>query len=258
MRIINGKKEIEVYEALKAAFPDSALKYDESRDITYLKGEEVMARMEQVLGFNYSEEFDGCVIEEIPDANGEIAPFVRMKCTIRIYDDDHNLVKSRSRWGGTRIIRIGKGDRAGAVINLGNDLDTACTDAFKRCARAFGVTSPKVGKGNQLRRYSNYKSLNVTNEKQKEVPVQKGEVYQIQYLSEFMSKGNAGGYFANVKINGQEVAELIIWNNDSGPFVKMYGDMWYKMPYAGKSGKILGKLKNYHGKKQIIFSGFSS
>lgn len=257
--MINGKKDIEVYEALKEEFPDSALKYDDTRDITYLKGEAVSARMEQVLGFNYSEDFDECVIEEIPDVHGEITPFVRVKCTIRIYDDDHNLVVSRSRWGGTRVIRLGKGDRTGAVINLGNDLDTACTDAFKRCAREFGVTSPKVGKGNRLWRYSNYEGSNASGEERKQtVPPQQEEVYQIQYLSEFAPKGNAGGYFANVKVNGQDTAELVVWNLKNEPFVKMYGDAWTKMSYAGKSGKVLGYLKSYHGKKQLIFSGFSS
>lgn len=240
MALINGKDKETIRKELSEEFPEKELKYVEEINVTCLSVDAVRKRLDSVLGYNYTEDYE-CSTELLPDKGDTLYPFVTVKCTITIYDDDGNVVTRKSRYGGERIIRTAKGERLGSIVDIGNDVDSACSDAFKRCARLYGVTSSKVGKGNHLGN---------CNTKDKE------DVYSITYLTEFAAVGGTGGYSATVTVEGVGDVSLVVWSDASDSFSKCYGAEWYKNNYSGKKGKVRGQLSTYHGKRQLIFKGF--
>lgn len=246
-RTINGRSISEIRSLLKEPLPDSALKYSDELNITYVKCEEVRKRMDIIFGLNYTEDYD-IRTEVLPDENGEMAPFIQVKCTIQLLDDTGNLVRSCARWSGDRITKLSN-NRVGYIANLGNDIDGACSDAFKRCCREIGITSEKVGKGNRI-------GNQVTARVQQPVQKESSGVITVTYASDFKKKGSSGGYSAEVMADGVKM-ELLIWKSASEPYSAKYGSEWFKAGFSGKKEKLYAKRGSYQGMPQLTFERFA-
>ena len=245
---INGHELGEVMEQLQKEFDCSELRFNDALKVPYLPYSVVKQRLDDVLGFNYSVAYDANV-DELPDVGDALTPFVRIKCTITIYSDDGLVVSSRSCYGGDRIIRLSSssGERAGYIPNYGNDLDGACSDAFKRAAKLFGVTSKLVGKGNNTGK-SNTKASRS----------QKGAVKVLHFRSEFQPVGSTGGYSASVEDESQKPYRLVVWKNQLNIMEKQFHKSdWYKaIQFNGKCVRAIVEEKIYNGESQLVLAGF--
>lgn len=239
---INGQNADAVLNALRKEIPEQCLKYSEELKITYIPADVVRKRMDEVLGNNYMTKYDAEVIL-IPDTESRQRPYIKATCSIEIIDDNGKVLLTRTGIGGSRVIQ---GKDNGSVVNIGNDMDSACMDAFKRCCKEFGISSDKVGKGNKLG----------STERRRPTENHDTKVYRICYLSDFSQKGNKG-YSASVKVDDVEY-ELVVWNDAAGIMSEKLGREWFRRGYSGKSGSVKASEGSYQGKRQLIFAGFAS
>lgn len=115
------------YQRLSERFPTEAhrTKTIGGRDLTYVDGETIISRLNDVLGF------DGWAFE-ISQVNVlEKEVWVTGKMTV--YSGERVVIREQA--GGQIINRT----RAGEIIELGNDIKGATTDCLKKCATLFGV-----------------------------------------------------------------------------------------------------------------------
>jgi stress-induced morphogen len=142
-RTINGKNFNEILKELQKPFEKEWFNYEKN---SYIPSEHVEQRLDDVLGLNYSFE----IVSE-----PELLQFAGKKQTknkqivdtliqayvsigvISIYDDQGVLVSKRSCGGKKNIITIN--DLEDTIKDIGNDFKSCITDAFKKCAKAFGV-----------------------------------------------------------------------------------------------------------------------
>lgn len=241
--VINNKNADVVLNKLREEIPKNLLNYSDELKITYIPGEVVRNRMDEVLGNNYTTKYDAQIIL-IPDIEGRQRPYIKSECTITVLDDDGKVLLTRSGIGGSKVIQV---KDSGAVKNIGNDMDSACIDAFKRCCKEFGISSPYVGKGNRL---------NATGHRAVTESKTECRVYQICYISDFSPKGRKG-YSANVKVGDTEY-ELVVWDDAASIMSTRLGNEWFKRGYSGKSGQIKASEGSYQGKRQLIFADFVS
>ncbi len=115
------------YEQLAARFHASAHKTKTigGRDLTYVDGEMVISRLNEVLGLaGWAFEVGQIqVLEKEVWATG----------TLTVYTRDGAVVRQQA--GGQIINRT----RAGEIIELSNDIKGAVTDCLKKCATLVGV-----------------------------------------------------------------------------------------------------------------------
>lgn len=119
----------ETYEALKAPFDQTYTRNVGGVELTYLTGEQVISRLNEVLGF------DGWAFE-----TGDpviVGDQIYIKGTLRVRTADdmiYHVVKDA--FGGAQI----KHSRSsGDMIDLGNDIKSAATDALKKAASLIGI-----------------------------------------------------------------------------------------------------------------------
>lgn len=130
-RTINGKPFQTVMGELEQEF--AKLTTDAKGNLA-LPIELVEGRMRSVLAFNFS--FEPQYQPQVYELGGKAAIFVVVK--ISIFDDEGQLVCSRSHGGGADII-ISKGSNS--PIDMSADYKSAISDAFKKAALSFGVGS---------------------------------------------------------------------------------------------------------------------
>lgn len=247
---INGKTMDQILRELSDPIPKEELKYSEDKRVTYIPTEVVRRRLDKVLGGNYSEIYDDCQVMELPASKTESTPYIRLRCTITIIDDAGNEVCKRSCYTARSIIRV---NSSGNCKDPANDFDSACADAFKRCAKRFGVDSPLVGTGNNIRTETGGSGRQTAAPKQ---TLDQDQIYEIQFTGEFSTLGKTG-YSAPV-IVGELQYELIIWNKYAEEFgSKFKGIDWRMAAMSGKVGKIRAKESVYSGKRQLEFSGYA-
>jgi len=115
------------YQQLAARFDpgDHRTKTISGRDLTYVDGETVVSRLNDVLGF------DGWSFE-VGQIN-VLEKEVWVTGRLTVYTGDRPVVREQA---GGQIINRNKG---GEVIELGNDIKGAMTDCLKKCATLVGV-----------------------------------------------------------------------------------------------------------------------
>ena len=102
------------------------------RSLTYITGEQVVSRMNEVFGpfWEWKPEDPHIVGDEV---------YLRGTLSVTTHgesgEDSWGTTIVRSAFGGATIKRR----RDGAVLSLGNDIKAADTDAFKKAAAKFGV-----------------------------------------------------------------------------------------------------------------------
>lgn len=101
------------------------------RSLTYITGEQVVSRMNEVFGPYW----DWCPDE--PKIMGDEV-YLSGTLTVEIIPGSQNYGHnvSRAAFGGATIK---KSRQSGAMLSLGNDIKAADTDAFKKAAAKFGV-----------------------------------------------------------------------------------------------------------------------
>ncbi len=98
------------------------------RMLTYITGEQVVSRMNEVFGPYWDWNPGDPTIKD-----DEI--YLSGTLTVNIPDKSYGYTISRSAFGGASIKR----KRDGGMLSLGNDIKAADTDAFKKAAAKFGV-----------------------------------------------------------------------------------------------------------------------
>lgn len=131
-RTINGKELKTVMEELKEPFKKYAVDFNGKPNIPY---EVIRNRANEVLGFNYSTEIDVQTYEVETEYD------VRVSCKITIYDDDGNLVATRSHMRSDILTRYSKDHKMKALkICFDNDdFSSVVSLAFKKTFSMFGL-----------------------------------------------------------------------------------------------------------------------
>lgn len=131
-RTINGKEFKTVMEELKVPFKKYATDFNGKPNIPY---EAIRNKANEVLGLNYSDEIDVQTYE----VEGEFS--VRVKCKISIFDDDGNLVATRSHMRSDILTRYSSDNKKKPLkICFDNDdFSSVVSLAFKKTFSMFGL-----------------------------------------------------------------------------------------------------------------------
>lgn len=138
------------YDQLAERFPASAHKTKTigGRDLTYVDGEMVVSRLNEVLGFDgwSFEVIDVTVLEDEVWARGRMTVYTEKRTVIR--EQAGGQIINRTRGTPARPYVPADGDRPeqpavpaqkGQIIELNNDIKGAITDCLKKCATLVGV-----------------------------------------------------------------------------------------------------------------------
>lgn len=143
-----------VYERLKARFDHHQTRKQGGRDLLYVSGEQVIGRLNDVLGFDgWSFEVkDVKVLEDEVWASGRMTVYVGERTIVR--EQTGGQIINRTRGIPAQPARPAQeadGDRPaipaaeakpavkGEIIEVANDIKGAVTDTLKKCATLFGV-----------------------------------------------------------------------------------------------------------------------
>ena len=121
------------WEALAEAFPSEALREHPTKQVTYVPGAEVIARLNRVLGtmgWSYTIKRTW----EAGDNKGYPA-WIMAEVSLTVTDDDGGSV-SRGGIGGQQVKMLRSGD---GPVDLGDEYKGAVTDALKKAAQGLGV-----------------------------------------------------------------------------------------------------------------------
>lgn len=202
---INGKNQDEVFAALRKEFPKEALDRDYQGHL-YVKMSAVEDRLNEVLGFNYSNNILQSKVETILGI-----PYFLFDCKLTIRDDNGNVVCERSSAGGTQVRLATKGDNKGLPVDAAEDYKSAVQTAIKKAARSLGVgaylsedgsTTPKQG--------SNNVSAGNAPPKQVNTP----EILSFKVLAKPNTHSKSVKVDVVIPDNGER-GELILWNREA-------------------------------------------
>lgn len=143
-----------IYERLKARFDTHHTRKQGGRDLLYVSGEQVVGRLNDVLGFDgWSFEVkDVKVLEDEVWASGRMTVYVGERTIVR--EQTGGQIINRTRGVPAQPARPAQpadGDRPaipavdakpavkGEIIEIANDIKGAVTDTLKKCATLFGV-----------------------------------------------------------------------------------------------------------------------
>lgn len=238
MATINGKSFDQIVSELEADFPKEYVQYlDDGKP--YYPREAYVSRMNTVIGvLNY----DFCTSDPILVQNGRQQNFI-VRGTIRIYDDDRNLVVEKSCAGASNIIyknivdANGKKNSGDIPAKVSNDVEAACIDAFKRCCKLFGVGIMK-------------KTVRTNNSSSP-----KGSVsFMEPIIKNAFSTFNKNALKATVNYNNKTYP-LIIWGEQVQEIKNRCSLEKFLSAYIpGKTFKFYGYVQQYNGQEQIVLS----
>jgi len=117
----------------------------EGKQFDYIQGWWIIDQLNSLFDFNWD--------WEIEDQNvGKTQVWVRGKLTVkRVLDNGLVLSVGKSAFGGAEIKRYSGGHpKEGEVLDIGNDLKAASTDAFKKAASLLGIAADIYGRDETL------------------------------------------------------------------------------------------------------------
>lgn len=195
---INGKNPEKVFEALRKEFPPEAIDQD-YQGFLYVKMSAVEDRLNEVLGFNYSNEILQSKVETVAGVS-----YFLFDCKIIIRDDSGKTLCERSSAGGTQVRIATKGENKGLPVDAAEDYKSAVQTAIKKAARSLGVGAYLSDIESQGKR-KNSSSNNTTS-----IP----ETLNFKVLS----KPNTLSKSVKVSVvntEGGEQGELVLWNREA-------------------------------------------
>jgi len=133
---VTDKKLANMYKELSEPFPPEMERTltKSGTQLTYIPVSEVITRLNKVLGVSsWDFEIKSCERDKLdPD-------FIVAHVTLRVWglgaDDDKNTFCSRDGIGGQKIKRT----RAGDIVDLGDEMKGAVSDALKKAAQTMGI-----------------------------------------------------------------------------------------------------------------------
>lgn len=224
MKTMNGKSMEDIFTELSKDFPENVWKILDYPQVWYLPYEAVEERLNQVVGHaNYDFILGEPQLWDTKDKEAVV-----VKGQLILHCDDGSTI-TRSSLGSAYLIR----NAEGKVTSVGNVVDSAAKDVFKRCGKAFGIgvsgLKSKNNKKKEERKKTKYEKLKIT--------------------SNFYALPNGGA-----KVNSER-GEIIFWKD-------IWNDIVLKYPEIQIGNKInqisfYGFPKTYKEKPQIEFCGFS-
>lgn len=247
-RTINGKTLEQVQGELKKDFPDNVFKQKNGN--FYLPIEVIRERMDEIIGiFNYDFiQSDARLIQTGEQQN------ITIKGILIIKDDLGNIVTRKCCSGSSTVtypnvkdnnnntlLQDGKPVKQSVPSYFSNTLESAGTDAFKRCCKMIGIGFEQLSKKNDQKQSNSQQYQNHPQD----------VTFNVKILSEFVKKGSA--YICDVQDEAGEKYELIIWNNVQKIIEKTCPmDKFIKSYTPNKFLKFKGYKKNYNGVEQIV------
>ncbi len=203
-RTINGKPFGVVVEELRAPFPESAVK-DNQSGYPYIPIEEYRKRLDEVVGvLNYDYRLSKAEWVTIGDKE-------HMSClgTLVIRDDEGKVVTVKMATGDADVITK---NSTGAAVKTGNDAKTADKDAFKSCCRMLGIGDAQLREHRKGKNGSGSRGGASGKGPQNTSSDAKEEEIRVVVRGAFSSLGGGKGYKAPavLKETGEQVA-LILW-----------------------------------------------
>lgn len=216
MKTIGGKSMNEIIRGLEEDFPDDIwIKHEFIKNVYYLPYHIVVDRMDTVVGSFYYDFIVGrpnfITIEE------KEAIVVDGVLTLHC-DDGTNI--SKGSLGGAQIIK----NKNGIAISIPNDANNAANDAFKRCAKLFGVGRKR---------------------KVLELKEQTEELFKLEIHSPFLMLPKGG-----VKAKSSE-GDIIFWQREWEKLSEKYTQ--FRIGEKIKNITFYGVRKTYQGNPQIQF-----
>lgn len=107
-----------------------------SGSLDYVPGWWFIDQLNALFGYNWSFE----VVEQvIDDKIGQV--WVRGRLTVPLGE----IQVAKEQYGSSDIKKFSKGDKAGKIMDIGDDLKSAGTDALKKCASELGLAPDVYG-----------------------------------------------------------------------------------------------------------------
>lgn len=233
---VNGKTLDEIEEALREPFPEDAFKRrdDNSNDL-YLPIEQYEKRLNDVVGItNYDKLVSDLQCAEIA---GRQVFFVT--ATIRIYDDERNIVLTKSAVGGSNVA-VGKD--SGMALSLKQNVSSADSEAFKNCCKALSIGMEQTRKHNASGKWGSQKNGNNAE-----------ALHHVRLLDNF--SGNEKAHSVKVKdLKSGEELKLVIFQNQESSITKYVPmDEFFRLYVKGKELTLYGRTNMYRSEKQLIF-----
>ena len=228
-RTMNGIPLNEIWEKLRAEFPQEDIKRHPTTNMEYVSVEKIEERLNQVVGMdNWNFFTDPPQICRFGKDNHE-------SCVVSgrlVLYDDNRVPVVRSTCGASDIVYPKGSNRPTSVANA---LDSAVQDVFKRCAKRFGIAK---------------KEKNTIHGNSSKEQNRKEKLMKVTFLEAFRALPKGG---AKSKVTyGEKTLEMVIWSKEWEMLQKKYSDSFR---IGGRLNEITfyGVEKEYRGTMQLEF-----
>lgn len=190
-RTMNGIPLNEIWEKLRAEFPQEDIKRHPTTNMEYVSVEKIEERLNQVVGMdNWNFFTDPPQICRFGKDNHE-------SCVVSgrlVLYDDNRVPVVRSTCGASDIVYPKGSNRPTSVANA---LDSAVQDVFKRCAKRFGIAK---------------KEKNTIHGNSSKEQNRKEKLMKVTFLEAFRALPKGG---AKSKVTyGEKTLEMVIWSKE--------------------------------------------
>lgn len=240
MATINGKSFTVILEELRKPF--TVIKIN-GKGKKYVPIDEYFKRVDEVVGpFNYN--FEATQPEVVRTGSQDN---IILLGTLTIKDDNGNEVARRAMTGIWDINYPREYDVPTSVRNNG---ENACTDAFKRCWKMFGIGGCRLDEDELSDSASAITSSNTNASKPMKI---KGEdYYEVVIKSKFSSIGTSGFKVQVANRSTGELMQLMIWKDAIDKIEKVCTiDKFIQVYSIGKTFKLYAEEEMYNNSKQL-------